>query len=292
VDKLSIIIPLGNAFNGLAMKERHENLLFALEHFYSKHEDTESIVVTQNYIFPSTPFSSTIHLCSPVFNKGWCINAGVKASKGETICIAESDMYGFQPYLNAVMTFMKQKNLQWCFGDTTAIFTTERQRKDIMEYGRCTGTLDKRPPVPDGYEGGFLMFNRKFFNSLGGCNEWFEELGCIDNELVLRAKSASGTYEAYPESAWHLWHPECKKHTRSMNLDLQITTKHHSLLFNAFLSLQTSGDLQCPLSKRFTFSEAWDGFIKNHCRTSKDMIQKSWERYIEENKVSTKEPVQ
>lgn len=283
---VSIIIPLGCSQEtdvNQSLPYRHAALLCALKNFYGKHDDIETIIVTQNYDFPDTPEASVIRLASPVFNKGWCINVGVQAAKNDMICIAESDMYGAEPYLNDVIKFMIQKNLLWCFGNDCTIFTTEIQRKAVMAgHTSGIGELDRRIPVPDGYEGGFLFFNRNFFLGLGGCNEWFEELGCIDNELVLRAQAVTGTYELYPVNAWHLWHPECKKHTRSLNLDLRIVTKHHPLLLNAFLSLQDFGKVETPCH---VFETAWDRFIAEQCLKAKDLIQKSWERYqIEEEK--------
>lgn len=265
---LSVVIPLGNAFDGKAMSERYEALKFAIENFYLKHPAVEIILVCQNFEPPQVEGIKVVRLSYVTFNKGWCINVGARVASGKYLCIAESDMFCYDANLVDTIGFMCNRSvpLKWCFAWSALVYTTEEQRKMIMQCEAITGDLNTVEPKSGMSEGGLVMFERDFFlNTLGGCNEWFEELGGPDNELARRAQTATGTYSAYPQVVYHLWHPKCREKmrpTRLMNRLLYRSTVLHAAEFNAFLAEQWCGYMDSPAIAKKTFRKAWKEYKK------------------------------
>ena len=257
---LSVIIPLANAYNGSAMPQREEALSFALENFYAKHSEIEVILVCQNYDLPMSVYDSLqavknnkiIALQYPVFNKGWCCNVGARAAMYDHICIAESDMWCDKPYLNNAVAFMVREKLSWCFGWNSLTYTDYSSRESIVKYNKLfsePGILTVSPKRGSS-EGGIVLFSRAFFLAIGGCNEWFEELGGPDNELAFRAKAASGSYIAFPQKVYHLWHPRVRDNgddTRKRNRSLYKYTVKNVRAVNRFLSRCGFGNKNFPL---------------------------------------------
>jgi len=56
-------------------------------------------------------------------------------------------------------------------------------------------------------EGGLVYFDKDFYWEIGGSNEFFQELGGIDNELATRARSVIGEDKLFEGTINHLWHP-------------------------------------------------------------------------------------
>jgi glycosyltransferase involved in cell wall biosynthesis len=270
-----VVIPLGNAFDGKAMPQRESALIFAIKNFYLNHSGIEIIIVCQNVnpsflekngIIIDDDMIKVIVVNYPIFNKGWCINIGVRAASSAFVCIAESDMYSYEAHLLRVVQWMKLKNLKWGFAWNALIYTTEQQRDRIMSNLPSEGEMNVVSPKAGLSEGGLVMFERAFFLSIGGCNEWFEELGGPDNELAFRARVASNTYEAFFQVVVHLWHPKCRvktSETRKKNIQLYRSTVRHAKEFNEMLFTQTIGKPFAPLASHISFKKAWEFWTKH-----------------------------
>lgn len=242
------------------MPEREKSFIFSIENFYKKHVNSEIIVVAQDYQLPAIDGIKIIKISSPIFNKGWCINVGVKAAKNEYVYICESEMYSSEPYLNNVSDFMFEKNLKWCFAWNTLCYTSEQQRNQIMQNMPCIREYNREPHIMK-TEGGIVAFDKDFFLNIGGFNEWFELLGGIDNEIAYRAFMRSGTYQRYKHAIDHLWHPRSEsknvKPYFTKNVKLCSFTIRYVKEVNAFLAKQDFGNPMHPLCITKTFEEAW-----------------------------------
>jgi hypothetical protein len=258
--EISVVIPFCDAFDGKATDQRVEAIDFAIELFYSKHKNIEVILVCQNSC-PLHPLAKIAEIDYPVFNKGWCVNVGARVARGKYLCIAETDMYAAVPFLNDVPPYMAKNGSRWCFCWDSLEYTTKEGRADVIMNDVPPGTGMKVNPSRGLSEGGMVMFERDFFMSIGGCNEWFEELGGPDNELARRAEAVSGTYKMYPMEVIHLWHPKCREKyrpSRMRNIALYRSTCRHPLEFSAFLAKQDFGNPKKPLIADRNFKQAWE----------------------------------
>jgi hypothetical protein len=274
MNEISVIVPIGDAYGGKAMPERWEALAFAIRTFYAKHDILELVIVLQNTILPEKVvaainrfmcpgkrYAKIIPIEYPIFNKGWCCNVGARSARFNTIAIAESDMWAPKPYLNGIT------KCEWIIAWDNLCYTSEVHRKMILsgkmidrDIAERRGSTFVHPKVGSS-EGGMVLFDKKFFFSIGGCNEWFEDLGGPDNELARRAQFASKTYLMYSnQDVYHLWHPRCrslKSKSRLKNVEIYKLTCKNLAAFNVFLSKQQFGNPEAPLCAHRTFKEAW-----------------------------------
>jgi len=260
------------------MRLREEALCHSIDTFYSKHTGIELIFVCQNYTMSENLFTECAKfknidkgniaiealLNYPVFNKGWCINVGARIAKYDTICIAESDMWAPEPFLNDAAKHMNDKEYKWCFGWNKLLYTSENERKKVLS-GESFQIISVGKnivfPKRGGSEGGFVLFNKKFYFDIGGCNEWFEELGGPDNELARRAEAVSCTYVKFNQFVYHLWHKPCRDNDR-------FTRKHNRKLYchivgniqktNRLLRKQPFGNTEHPLCSTKSYEELWN----------------------------------
>ena len=260
------------------MRLREEALVHSINTFYSKHTGIELIFVCQNYTLPDKIESecnefydpnkgnipTEIRLDYPVFNKGWCINVGARAAKYDTICIAESDMWAPDPFLNDAVKYINNKEYRWCFGWNKLLYTSEVEREKVLSgesFQLVSTGINIVAPKVGGSEGGFVLFNKKFFFDIGGCNEWFEELGGPDNELARRAGDASHTYIKYHQFVYHLWHKPCRDNelfTRKHNRILYCHTVANIQKTNRLLRKQPFGNIESPLCSTKSYEELWN----------------------------------
>lgn len=218
--KLSIIIPIGDMAGGVGLDERVKSLVFAIRTFYSQHKDTETIIVSQGVHVPwiSEIHSNirTIEVNYPIFNKSWLVNVGVRQAKADVVCIAEADMWAYSPYLTKVVDWMKRFKMGWCFAWNRLHYTSPEEKAMILETETQPIERPSRIVRPTkGYsEGGLIMFTKRFYQNMGGFNEWMEELGGIDNEVCRRAEylsSGRNRYPMFPEIVYHLWHEKVRR---------------------------------------------------------------------------------
>lgn len=262
--KLSVIIPLANAYDGRAMKEREEALLFSLRTFYLLHDDIEIIFACQDYSLPEYIYYSAVDfkqtgkikafsLSYPVFNKGWCINCAAKIATGDYLCVVESDMWAEKPYLTDVVDWMKSNQYKWCFGWDKLLYTDESERKQILS-GNKIQAIDRESdivePKSGGSEGGIVFYKKDFFLSIGGCCEFFEMLGGPDNEIARRCAFASKTYVKYNQFVYHLWHERLRRaedQTRLNNREIYKLMMWDLGKANRVLAQEDFGNIERPL---------------------------------------------
>ncbi len=138
-----------------------------------------------------------IQVINPVFNKGWLYNLGVKASKSDDVILGESDCTPNTPNayfhkLHETMTIMKR---QWAFAWNKLIY--------LAPDGK---SVQKVVSPKEGFaEGGIVYFKKKYYNRIGGANEFMRELGGIDNELAKRASFFQSRY-SFNWTLVHHWH--------------------------------------------------------------------------------------
>lgn len=226
--KIDVIIPLCNLLP-ISLSERLLSLDRALHDFYAMQSaDVQVILVEQSLdgkypyldavVRPDKLKCEAVSLQYPIFNKCWCINAGVRVCRGDLVIIADSDMYCRDSYLEHAGKWFRAQGLKWAFAWDKLLYTTDEEKKTLITGQRIQhpAKFGKRFVLPArGYsEGGLVMFDVDFFWQIGGANEWLQELGGPDNELSRRAEWASTTYEMYPQTVYHLTHPQRPKGQR------------------------------------------------------------------------------
>lgn len=267
---ISVIIPIGNGYEGRAMPERWDSLAYSINNFYGRHQGIELIIVHQNCAIPQTVTDSlkhsmsgdgraykTIPLKYKTFNKGWCCNVGVRAAKHKDIIIAESDMFGTKAFLSNVCG-----SHTWCFAWNKLVVTSREQRDEILKGGISYLDNGKKIIVPRKgmSEGGFVYFNKNFYLAIGGFNEWFEKLGGLDNEIIRRAESVTKDYPKFPVTVYHLWHPLCRElHCASRDKNKRILRSTRALPgeFIKMLRKLNFGNIKAPQCALQTFQSAW-----------------------------------
>lgn len=145
-----------------------------------------------------------------IFNKPWLQNIGVRASDRKDIIIGESDCLVEKPkkFFSQFSTYVK--NLFWCH-------TWNRIQYHEEDYNIVS--RDEIGPKRGMAEGGLIYFTKDYYNSIGGANEWFQELGGMDNELIRRAE-AKVNNKPFNWTIHHYWHPQnrMKKNDWSMSV--------------------------------------------------------------------------
>lgn len=268
--KTDIIIPVGHIEGLNDIRERTRSLLFSIRTFYQRHPaDVSLVVVCQNVPTMAAQLTAAgvrvVQVTSPVFNKSWCINVGARLTSGDIIIIAESDMWAERPYLHQIGPWMDGLNIPWCIAWETLFYTMQQQKYQIISTraGVKCSAANTTAPRPNYSEGGFVAFRRSFFSLIGGCNEWMQELGGIDNDLALRARLKSGYYKAYPMRVYHLWHPQVRQRTRPSrikNVEILNYTKKHTTKMINILFKQQAGDPRTPYCSRVS----WAGEIRKY----------------------------
>lgn len=252
---LSYIIPLANIGHP-DFFDRVNNVQRQLNEYP---EDIQIIIVEQRImdVIPtffrqlSIPKNATYYrLEYPVFNKSWCINLGVKKSKYGNIIIGESDCTPehSHKYFTDLLNYVDKNNTKWMFGwDRIKYYNKDHSdvyRDDEPKKGMA--------------EGGLQYFNKDFFWSIGGSNEFLQELGTIDNELVRRAE-LNGGYHKFNHTIIHHWHEwnKMKKDNwkfaehRNDNKKIYYWVDKHKKESIEFLNKYKSGDITLPLIGKY-----------------------------------------
>jgi len=182
----TLIIPVCN-INGPDFEDRVDNIHNQLSPY--KNDLLKIIIVEQivNDKFPT--YKDTIgnvdhnvkfiQINYPIFNKSWCYNIGVKASESNDIILGESDCIPYRPlrYFKPLYNYIKNNNLKWCHcWDRITYYDVFGRvvREDTPRRGMC--------------EGGLVYFDKDYYWKIGGCNEFLQELGGIDNCLIRQAE--------------------------------------------------------------------------------------------------------
>lgn len=136
-----------------------------------------------------------------IFNKGWLFNIGVRNAKTPHILLGEGDTGVDLNYFTELYKFAKKrpknKIRRWFFAWDEIIYWDETFSKKIRVAKPTRGMS----------EGGILYYNKTAYWEMGGASEWFLELGGIDNEMALRASHMFKSYDMFPWTINHLYHP-------------------------------------------------------------------------------------
>lgn len=264
--KISCIIPFGDMANGKAVGDRLRTLIFSLRTFYSRCSDMETVVVCQNTqlaFLDDMPLSNvrTIQVRYPIFNKSWLLNVGVKATAAPFVVLAEADMWAQTPMLPEAVKWLERGRLQWGFAWNRLFYTNHEDKELLLNTGVAPLERPKRIVKPTkGYsEGGFLVARRRFFEQIGACNEWLEELGGIDNEFVHRARWSTGTYRGFPQLVYHLWHDKVRQRrapSRLKNVDILRYVQRKTLGCIRVLRAEPWGNPERPYCADRSFCQA------------------------------------
>lgn len=199
----------------------------------------------RNLKFPSHLNYTYVKVRRPVFNKCWLYNLGARKAQTDRLIFGEADMYvepNYFVHLWNVVT--SKKDLRWCFGWCRIL------------YHNVTGTGYERvvKPARGGAEGGLVYYQKQFFWQIGGYNEWMEDLGGPDNEIIRRAERASSKFY-FDWTVDHLWHAKSrlkKSRRRNRNKYLVWTARDHPVKMIQTLSgyVEQAGRPAKPLSSR------------------------------------------
>lgn len=225
---LDIIIPVA-LYDPVAVFPRMEALMLTLPRYVEAGATVylvESIIPGAEPIFTQWNNVSGIRHISVTcefFNKGWLINLGYANSYSPMVCIAEADMLPAGPnYFQDVLRWINSNDATWCIGWNHLLYTNEEARKYLIDRyvrdGEISGGFDLRnylyaklkckdwrTPKHRGTEGGYVFFERDFFEDIGMAPENYWGLGGIDNDIAIRAAYCE-QYRSAPQTAYHLWH--------------------------------------------------------------------------------------
>lgn len=221
INMISVIIPVSLLVKK-SLNKRVETLNRAIKDLY---KGLDVIVVEQSlngqfYFLDNIIDCKKVKISYPVFNKGWMINVGVKHSLYDDLIIADCDMYAKCVNWDTVLYWFNYNRHQWGFVWNRIVYTTNEQRCKILDGGssRCIGVKYDTPR--SGYsEGGLVYFKKDFFYKIGQFNEYLQQLGGIDTEIIIRCRHLYNKYPCYPMTVFHLWHQQEKKSSRPERLE-------------------------------------------------------------------------
>lgn len=130
------------------------------------------------------------------FNKSWLYNYGVNNSATENIILGETDIIPSDDRYFKFLIRRIEDVQDWAIAWDKLLYTAENNTSVIREL----------PPKKGNAEGGIVYFKKSFFYSIGGANEFYRDLGGIDNDIARRAEALGG-YKILPGTILHLWHP-------------------------------------------------------------------------------------
>jgi len=227
---LDVIISL-SCLTPTSVEERWNSLNHALKHFYAKQTgiDMRVIIVRQRLgseEFPKIEAPKSMEVKEitiqyPIYNKGWGLNVGAKASNAKWILLADSDMFCFSDYFRNLIAWAKSKDLKWAFAWDQIYYYTEKEKKWMMKGESWGDECPKFLHEPSrGYsEGGLVLFDRQAYLDMGGTCEWIQELGGIDTVMIDQTIHCYGGFHKefknkFPMKVYHLWHPQTPKNKR------------------------------------------------------------------------------
>ena len=277
---LDVIIPVANLVPE-SLQSRIETLQYALPNFYGRQTGLKLrvFIVEQSlderlYYLPNLPdrIKKDYHLPEheirkvsikyPVFNKSWCINVGFEYSTAPYVMIADPDMFCREDYFRNLLDW--QGNHPWAFA-WNELYYTEMADKDAILNNKDPKVNPHCGPRVGFSEGGLVLFERDFFREMGRANEFIEELGGIDNEMMSRARALEPQRE-YPIFVWHLWHEGSKKNsrpTRAKNTSICIKARKNPNKMIKFLNRMRLNHqyniliFKAPYCAEYDFKEEW-----------------------------------
>lgn len=146
-----------------------------------------------------------VSVTAPIFNKPWLYNLGARNAKSHRLLFSEADVALENHYFANLLIWLNGHKYQWCIAWNRIIHW---QQDMIHQKARLK-------PSRGGSEGGVVYMSKPFFWKIGGYNEWMQQLGGIDNEIIRRAEAADPRSKYFPWTIDHLWHPFSSKYKTS-----------------------------------------------------------------------------
>jgi|GEM_PF-799990 len=132
---------------------------------------------------------------SPIFNKSWLYNIGVKNSSTNNIILSESDMDFDKGFFKHILDSIKPET-KWFFCYNRIIY-----------YNKHGGLwLDRKPEIHN-TEGGFVFCKKDFYWAIGGMDENIIGIGGNDGHFIRRAEYITKDYPTINQTIHHRYHP-------------------------------------------------------------------------------------
>ena len=192
-----------------------------------KNEDEETVWENINLYRSDITYILKKRTASNDFNKCWLYNIGVKNAKSNRIILGESDCAPANPlYFGRLLNFIEEKKCPWAYCWEKIYYLKENLSEVKRSYAPRIG----------GPEGGLVYFRKDYYWDIGGANEWMNNLGAMDNELMARARFGTPRQIfKVPERIFHYWHmssklkgfatKSSKHHTRTRTLNKRMCSR-------------------------------------------------------------------
>jgi len=260
--QIDVIFSLSN-LTPESLAERIKTINYSLETFYAKQSNIKLkvIIVIQQLQdetiggikIPKHLDVDFVHVKYGVYNKGWSLNVGIRHSNAEYIILADCDMWCPADYFSSLYEWAQKEKIHWAFAWDLLYYCTEKEKVKLLRGedmgGECHRFLT--PPKRGYTEGGLVIFRRESLVKMGGCNEWLQELGGIDSEMIERCMYFYGPdYKKFRVKVYHLWHPQKPKSfrpTRTANVDIIFFMRKNKSA-NAYLAKLDFGKPDLPMN--------------------------------------------
>ncbi len=271
MDGLDVIIPMGNLVPN-SLESRVETINAVLSHFYARQcgISFNIIIVEQSmdgkiYYMPNIPRQvfetkiKKIEISYPIFNKSWCINVGLRQSSSRFILIADPDIFCKEIYFRELLQYLE--NGSWCFAWNKLRYTEVAEKAMLIDNGIPSMKGKETCGPKRGFsEGGLVLFKRTFFERMGMANEFIEELGGIDNEMMDRARHLDPGHPPYNMPIYHLWHEGSQKSTRptrAINVKICRKCKANAGKMINIINRLDGGNFNAPYCKDNNLGDLW-----------------------------------
>jgi len=296
METINYIIPLCNT-GGNDYYYRLKNVNHILKEYLSKNGgvhtrailieqiiDPEAATFLDNINFPpeNTYFTyKTITVKHNIFVKPWLYNIAVNEARGEHIIIGESDAYVEPGFFVQFLQFVRDR--KWCFVWDKQYKLNKSNTEELIANGKLesyTGTI--RRPTPGLCEGMGVYFKKSFWwDELHGANEMYQKLGGNDNELAYRASRLTGTYESYPVTVLHMWHPVSdmkfgKVQDLNQNMKLYLKQEERYKEVTDYLATLRLGDPEKPLEFTEEMKNRFSDTRKGGKGAMKILVSEPW----------------
>ncbi len=279
IPEVDYIIPISSP-GGIEYEERLETLRYVINIFLARQTGIAiNVVIVEQVLGPgSKPFlqglrvSSSCHpklvqVLFPVFNKCWLYNIGLRLSRNRHVFLADLDCVYLEDKLKHALEFAVSNKLRWCIAWDSIHYTGPRCKSKILannvvDWSDCE-TVPEDKIEYDGYEGGLVYFERRFLvEELGGCNEFFRDLGEMDNSLAHSARVTSGQNRRFRSELFHLFHtvsPMKNSPLRPFNRQIMSYVRKNvpvcNLIMKKMWTNGLSGRLDSPACDRTSFNK-------------------------------------
>jgi hypothetical protein len=208
---LSVIIPISGR-----NPEREFNLRTVIPYPARQAEEHQLIIVEQYSDVPLWrdelgKHGDYIAIKGDILCKSWMRNVGARAAKGDVFMFLDGDVLYSDDYYTRVMERLGGLPylIGWSVGHDLSHLATAKVMPGKGYSDDYPVSLSKtRHSVFTDTLGRSIIFQRDFFESIGGYHENYHGYGKEQKDIVYRAKAASGLLERLDYTLLHLWHED------------------------------------------------------------------------------------